>query len=98
MSLWYVSFFTGIVSIIALYYSLQLDNERLRITAVIAFSLLLMGETFDLLANIALDTILLFFTELLEMFVSVGFCSLVYYINILKLESLKRKKKSNKKE
>lgn len=90
MNPWFISFFTGIVSIIALYYSMQLKNLKIQIPAIIAFSLLLMGETIDLLAGIAFDSLLLFFAEILEMFITVGFFSLIYYIN------LQRKKNNSK--
>lgn len=97
MNLWFVSFFTGIVSIIALYYSIQMKSLRLRITAVIAFSLLLMGETLDLLAEVPLNTILLLFAEMLEMFITVGFFSLVYYSHLKLNRENKRKNKRRKK-
>jgi hypothetical protein len=93
MSLWYVSFFTGIVSIIAMYYSMRLKEFRLKTPSLIAFSLLLMGETIDLLADIALSTALLFFAEMLEMFITVGFFSLIYYIHIKKEDNNKKRKK-----
>ena len=92
MSLWYVSFFTGIVAIIAMYYSMQLRGLRLRIVSVLTFSLLLMGETMDLLADIVLNSFLLFFAEMLEMFITVGFFTITYYIYLQK-EGVKKRRK-----
>ena len=99
MSLWYVSFFTGLVAILGMYYSLQLSNLRIKLIAVITFSLLLLGETIDIIADIALNTLLLFFAEMLEMFITVGFFSLVYYtyLHTLKGEDKKRRIRRKKK-
>lgn len=98
--MWYVSFFTGIVAIISLYYAMQLKNIMLKVTSIIAFSLLLMGETIDLLANIALNNILLFFVEMLEMFITVGFFSLIYYtyLQLSEKEKVKKKRKKGRKK
>ena len=93
MSLWFISFFTGIVCIIAMYYSMENKDFRIRVPAIIAFSLLLMGETLDLLADIALNTALLFFAEMLEMFITVGFFTLIYYTHLKRNEKKKRGKK-----
>ena len=97
MSLWIISFFTGLVIILAMYYTMEIKDLKIKVPAIIAFSLLLMGETLDLLADIALNTILILFSELLEMFITVGFFSLIYYSH-LKRNGKKRKKKRRKKK
>ena len=98
MNLWIISFFTGLVAIGALYYAFLLKKSRIQIPALIAFSLLLLGESMDLFANIALNNFLLFFAEILEMFITVGFFSLVYYLNIQRREYKKKKKKRKKRK
>jgi len=89
--MWLISFITEIICIISLYYSMQLKNLRLKIPAIIAFSLLLMGETIDLLADIALNTLLAIFTELLELFVTIGFFTLIYYTYINRIKKKRRR-------
>lgn len=93
MVLWLVSFFTGIIVIVSLYFALQLANPKLRYTAVIALLLLLVGETFDILAELVLNDLLLFFSETLELFVGLGFLVMTYYIYERKKEVIKRRKR-----
>ncbi|MBN1923248.1 MAG: hypothetical protein JW791_00630 [Nanoarchaeota archaeon] len=95
MVFWIISFFTGLVAIMSLYYVMDFKDLRLKVPAMIAFSLLLMGETMDLLADIAFDTILILFAEMLEMFITVGFFSLIYYTHLKKVEK-KNKRRSKK--
>ena len=96
MFYWIISFFTGIVSILALYYSMNLDDLRLKVPAMIAFSLLLMSETIDLLADIAFSTILVLFAEMLEMFITVGFFTLIYYSYLKTRDDKKRGRRKKK--
>lgn len=94
MSLWILSFFTGIIVIISLYFALQLANAKLRISSIIVLILLLVGETFDVLAELVLNQFILIFAETIELFVSVGFFVMLYYIFQKKeILSKKRRKK-----
>ena len=96
MSLEIISLFTAIVAIISLYFCMQLGDYRLRIPATIAFSLLLMGETMDLIADVEINTLLLLFAEMLEMFITVGFFSLIYYITLKKNDKKGKKRRKKK--
>ena len=80
MMLWFLSFFTGIIVIISLYFSLQLANMKLRVSSVIVLLLLLIGETFDVLAELVLSQLMLMFAETMELFVVLGFFVMSYYI------------------
>jgi putative effector of murein hydrolase LrgA (UPF0299 family) len=95
MSLWILSFFTGLIIIISLYFAINLANFKLRIGSVIALLLLLVGETFDVLAELVLDQLLLYFAETMELFVVLGFFVMTYYI-YEKKEKLSKKRRKKK--
>ncbi|MDD4353940.1 MAG: hypothetical protein PHN56_05800 [Candidatus Nanoarchaeia archaeon] len=95
MSLWILSFFTGLIIIISLYFAINLANFKLRVGSVIALLLLLVGETFDVLAELVLDQLLLYFAETMELFVVLGFFVMTYYI-YEKKEKLSKKRRKKK--
>ncbi|VVB75254.1 Uncharacterised protein [Candidatus Tiddalikarchaeum anstoanum] len=93
---WIFSFVTALITVYAIYTSMRLKNARLRIVALIAFSLLLIGETFDILAGNGSSTILAVFVEVLEMFITIGFFALLYYLKLLTERKKARKRKGGK--
>ena len=95
MSLWILSFFTGLIIIVSLYFGLQIANPKLRIASVIVLLLLLVGETFDVLAELVLNQLALLFAETIELFVILGFFVISYYI-YQKKEKLSKKRKKQK--
>jgi hypothetical protein len=96
MALWILSFFTGIIIIISLYFALQLANIKLRVSSVIVLLLLMVGETFDVLAELVLNQLLLLVSETIELFAVLGFFTIAYYI-YEKKEKLAKKRKKRKK-
>ena len=96
MGIWILSFFTGILVIVTLYFALKLPNPKVKFGAVIALILILIGETFDLLAEIVLDQLLVLFAETVEFFAVLGFFVMIYYI-CAKSEEIKKKSKRKKK-
>jgi hypothetical protein len=95
MVLWVLSFFTGIIVIISLYFALQLANIKLRVSSVIVLLLLLVGETFDVLAELVLNELMLLFAETMELFVVLGFFVISYYV-YEKKEKLSKKRRKRK--
>ena len=93
MVLWIMSFFTGLIVIISLYFALQLANFKLRIASIIVLLLLLIGETFDVLAELVLNQLMLLFAETMELFVVLGFFVISYYIYQRKEQLKKAKRK-----
>lgn len=99
MVLWIFSLFTSVIIVIALYYLIQFKNNNIRIAGIIAFSLMLVGEIIDLMSGNQNGTLITVFIELLEMFVTTGFFTLIYYLKLQideKKKSLKRKKRYKK--
>ena len=92
MVFWIISLFTAIICVYAVYLSMNLKSRDLKVVSSLAFSLLLVGETLDLLAGQVNSSLLAFFAELLEMFITVGFFSLLYYTKI-RTEKKKRVKR-----
>lgn len=95
MMLWILSFFTGIIVIISLYFALHLANMKLRISSVIVLLLLLVGETFDVLAELVLNQFMLLIAETIELFVVLGFFVMSYYV-YQKKEKLSKKRRKKK--
>ncbi|MDD2678488.1 MAG: hypothetical protein PHT91_03550 [Candidatus Nanoarchaeia archaeon] len=80
MVLWVLSFITGLIIISSMYFALQLSNFKLRAVSAIVLLLLLVGETFDMIAELVLDEFILLIPEAVELFVVLGFFSMLYYI------------------
>ena len=97
MILWTLSFFTGILIIISLYFTLNIANPKLRISSVIVLLLLLIGETFDVLAELVLNQFMLLIAETMELFVVLGFFVMTYYI-YQKKERISKKRRKRKKK
>jgi membrane-associated HD superfamily phosphohydrolase len=95
MGLWVLSFFTGLIVIISLYFSLHFANPKIRIGSVIVLLLILVGETFDVLAELVLNQLILLFAETMELFVAVGFFVMSFYI-YQKKEKLSKKRRKLK--
>ena len=101
MIFWPINFVTGIISILGLNFSLNINNNKRKIILSSIFILLVIGESYDLLGNIALNKIIEFLPDVLELITCVGFYILVYYsylnqeafIKNKKRRKLKRKKK-----
>jgi membrane-associated HD superfamily phosphohydrolase len=92
MSLWVLSFFTGLLVIISLYFALQFANPKIRIGSVIVLLLILVGETFDVLAELVLNQLILLFAETMELFVVLGFFVMSFYV-YKKKEKLSKKRR-----
>ncbi|MFA5303506.1 MAG: hypothetical protein WC393_03135 [Candidatus Nanoarchaeia archaeon] len=95
MALWILSFFTGLLVIICLYFALHIANMKLRISSVIVLLLLLIGETFDVLAELVLNQFMLLIAETMEFFVVLGFFVMSYYI-YQKKEKLSKKRRKKR--
>jgi len=96
MALWILSFFTGIIIIFSLYFALQLANEKLRVSSIIVLLLLMIGETFDVLAELVLNQFLLLIAETIELFSVLGFFTIIYYIYERKIFLAKKKRRLKK--
>lgn len=97
MIFWPINFVTGIISILGLNFSLNINNKKRKIIISSIFILLIIGEAYDLLGNIALNKIIELLPDTLELIACVGFYILVYYL-YLNQEKLIKKKKQKKKE
>lgn len=95
--IWLISLFSALIASLGIYYSLQFRNIQFKTASVIAFTLLLMNETLDLMNLSEQKTIIMVFAEMLEMFITVGFFSLLYYIKLQNYEGKKKIKKRSRK-
>jgi purine-cytosine permease-like protein len=68
---------------------------KLRISSVIVLLLLLIGETFDVLAELVLNQFMLLIAETMEFFVVLGFFVMSYYI-YQKKEKLSKKRRKKR--
>jgi hypothetical protein len=69
---------------------------KLRVSSIIVLLLLMVGETFDVLAELVLNQFLLLISETIELFAVLGFFTITYYIYDKKMRLAKKKKRVKK--
>ena len=86
-----ISIISSIVIMFGMYYGFRIKYRLVRIPVIITYSLLLTGEMLDIMVDYN-SSVRLFFIELLELFVILGFFATTYYSwDCLEKIDLKRK-------
>ncbi len=87
----FVSLLSSIIISLGMYYGFKIKYRLVRIPVIITYGLLLTGELLDIVADYNTN-IRLFFIEILEIFIILGFFATTFY-SWDKLKKIKFKKK-----